>query len=387
MAIKDIFGKISGDKGRRRGLVLIALVFAAIGAGLYLRAKPDEARVTQLRPVPNQQPTVQGGNVVSPTYQQALNEADRQRATEAQAKGESTVPTIVLTPQSKGAPEDPDRQRARLPGNEPPRQDAVVPPQPLRIAQPLPPPTPAARPVNDQVIQNVARSFGPMNDEKLVGAKVDYFNDGKLSGAGSDGMRQLAQIVAANQGSVADSLKPFPGTVLYATMVSEANSDAPGPVLARIEQGPLSGATLIGQFKIAQNALVIDFKKMTVVSVRDGRQVARTVEVEAFAVDTDKLGTALATDVDRHLFQKVAITAAASFVQGLGNAVGQSGATVTRDMTGTTIGYPQLDTRQQLLVAGGQTAGQVGSILSREFGNVPTTVKVRSGTPIGILFL
>ncbi|MFG9976627.1 hypothetical protein ACG3QR_33250, partial [Pseudomonas aeruginosa] len=71
-------------------------------------------------------------------------------------------------------------------------------------------------------------------------------------------------------------------------------------------------------------------------------------------------------------FQKVAITAAASFVQGFGNAVGQSGATVSRDTTGTTIAYPTLDTKQQLIVAGGQTAGQVGNILTREFGNVPT---------------
>lgn len=385
MAIKDILGKVTGEKGTRRGLFVIGGVFALIAAIFYFRGGAEENRVTQLRPVPNQQPTVQGGNVVSPTYMQALKDQDSQRAAEAQAKGESTVPTIVLTPQGKGAPEDPDRQRARLPGNEPPRQDAVVVAPPLRVAQALPPPA-VVRPVNDQVVQNVTRSFGAMQDDKLTGAKVEYFNDGKLSGA-VDANRQLAQIVSANQGSLADSLKPFPGTVLYAEMVSEANSDAPGPVLAKILQGNLAGATLIGSFKIAQNALVIDFKKMTVVDIRGGQKVARTVDVEAYAVDTDKLGTALATDVDRHLFQKVAITAASSFVQGLGNAVGQSGATVSRDTTGTTIAYPTLDTKQQLIVAGGQTAGQVGNILTREFGNVPTTVKVRSGTPIGILFM
>ena len=385
MAIKDILGKVNGEKGTRRGLFVIGAVFALIAAIFYFRGGAEENRVTQLRPVPNQQPTVQGGNVVSPTYMQALKDQDSQRAAEAQAKGESTVPTIVLTPQGKGAPEDPDRQRARLPGNEPPRQDAVVVAPPLRVAQALPPPA-VVRPVNDQVVQNVTRSFGAMQDDKLTGAKVEYFNDGKLSGA-VDANRQLAQIVSANQGSLADSLKPFPGTVLYAEMVSEANSDAPGPVLAKILQGNLAGATLIGSFKIAQNALVIDFKKMTVVDIRGGQKVARTVDVEAYAVDTDKLGTALATDVDRHLFQKVAITAASSFVQGLGNAVGQSGATVSRDTTGTTIAYPTLDTKQQLIVAGGQTAGQVGNILTREFGNVPTTVKVRSGTPIGILFM
>lgn len=386
MAIKGIWGKVTGEKGTRRGLFVIGGVFAVIAAVFYFRGSADEGRVTQLRPAPGQQPAVQGGNVVSPTYMQALKDQDNQRAAEAQAKGESTVPTIILTPQGKGAPEEPDRQRARLPGNEPPRQDVVVVAPPLRVPA-TPPPPAIVRPVNDQVVQNVTRSFGKLDDDKLVGAKVEYFNDGKLAGPVVDANRQLAQIVSANQGNLADALKPFPGTVLYAEMVSEANSDAPGPVLARILQGPLSGATLIGSFKVAQNALVIDFKKLTVVDIRGGNKVARTVDVEAYAVDTDKLGTALATDVDRHLFQKVAITAAASFVQGFGNAVGQSGATVSRDTTGTTIAYPTLDTKQQLIVAGGQTAGQVGNILTREFGNVPTTVKVRSGTPIGILFL
>lgn len=382
--------RLSGDRGSRRLLFVVVGVILAIVAGYFFSQSPAPVNVSNVRPVPAQAPTIQGGSAVSPAYRQALNESDTKRAEDARLKGESAVPTIVLNPQTAATPPDPDRQSPRLPGNEPPRQEPIVVARPLTVQQPLPPPVapPVVRQMNDVQVQALAKSIGTMSDDRLAGAKVEYFNDGKLASAeAGDGSRQLAQIVAANSGQIVDPLKPFPGTVLYAEMVSEANSDAPGPVLARIQQGPLTGATLIGQFKAGQESLVIDFRRMTVVKNEGGRQIAKTIDIEAYAVDADRLSTGLATDVDRHLFQKIALTAATTFVQGLGNAVGQSGATVTRDQTGTTIAYPTLDTKQQLLVAGGQTAGQIGSIVQREFGNRPTTIKVRSGTPVGILFL
>jgi intracellular multiplication protein IcmE len=384
-----VLKRLSGDRGNRRLLWVVGVVMLAIVAGYLFSKSPAPVNVSNVRPVPAQMPTTQGGAAVSPAYRQALNESDTQRAEEARQKGESAVPTIVLNPQTAASPPDPDRQSPRLPGNEPPRQEPIVVARPLQVNQPLPPPAapPMARQMNDIQVQALAKSIGTMGDDKLQGANVEYFNDGKLVAAAGDGSGQLAQIVSANSGQIVDPLKPFPGTVLYAEMVSEANSDSPGPVLARIQQGPLTGATLIGQFKAGQESLVIDFKRMTVVKNEGGRQVAKTIDIEAYAVDADKLGTGLATDVDRHLFQKIALTAATTFVQGLGNAVGQSGSTVTRDQTGTTVAYPTLDTKQQLLVAGGQTAGQIGSIVQREFGNRPTTIKVRSGTPVGILFL
>jgi intracellular multiplication protein IcmE len=384
------FKRLTGDKGNRRLLWVVGFVMLAIAGGYFFSRAPAQVNVSNLRPVPAQLPTTQGGAAVSPAYRQALNESDTQRAEEARQKGESAVPTIVLNPQTAASPSDPDRQSPRLPGNEPPRQEPVVVARPLTVPQLSPPPMapPVVRQMNDMQVQQLAKSIGTMGDDRLAGAKVEYFNDGKFTTADAgDGSRQLAQIVSANSGQIVDPLKPFPGTVLYAEMVSEANSDAPGPVLARIEQGPLSGATLIGQFKAGQESLVIDFRKMTVVKNEGGRQIAKTIDIEAYAVNASTLSTAVATDVDRHLFQKIALTAATTFVQGLGNAVGQSGATVSRDQTGTTIAYPTLDTKQQLLVAGGQTAGQIGSIVQREFGNRPTTIKVRSGTPVGILFL
>lgn len=385
-----VFKRLTGNSGNRRLLWVVGAVLMAIALGYFFSRPPAQVNVSNIRPVPAQAPTVQGGNAISPAYRQALNESDTQRADEARQKGESAVPTIVLNPQSSAAPPEPDRQSPRLPGNEPPRQEPIVVARPLQVQPLAPPPLPPApvRPMTDVQVQALGRSIGAMGDDRLAGARVEYFHDGKYASAEIDGSRQLAQIVSGNSGQIADPLKPFAGTVLYAEMVSEANSDAPGPVLARIEQGPLRGATLIGQFKAGQESLVIDFRRMTVVRNEGGRQVAKTLDIEAYAVNSDTLSTAVATDVDRHLFQKIALTAATSFVQGLGQAVAQSGTTVSQvPGAGTTITTPTLDTKQQLMVAGGQAAGQIGGIVMREFGNRPTTIRVRAGTPVGILFL
>src|SRR5690606_19424776 len=133
---------------------------------------------------------------------------------------------------------------------------------------------------------------------------------------------------------------------------SRANSDAPGPVLARILQGEYEGATLIGSFQTVRNALVISFDRMTVRTTRDGEEINETVAIETVAVDTSHIGTALATKVDRHLFQKLAIGFTASFAQGFGKALASNGRTVIRTDSGTVIeSSSELDTEQQLLAA------------------------------------
>lgn len=77
---------------------------------------------------------------------------------------------------------------------------------------------------------------------------------------------------------------------------------------------------------------------------------------------------------------------AASFLQGLGQAVADSGTTVTSDSGVVTESTSDLDTEETILVA----LGQVGQNASGEVGklqNTPPTVKVKAGMGIGILFM
>jgi intracellular multiplication protein IcmE len=181
---------------------------------------------------------------------------------------------------------------------------------------------------------------------------------------------------------------PLAGKILYAQMISRADSDAPGPVLAKIVQGDYAGATLIGSFQKAENALVISFDRMTVENTRDGEEINETVAIEAIAVSTDYIGTALATHVDRHLFQKIGIGFLAGFAEGFGDAISQKGETTINGTSGTvTTTTGDLSTKEELYAAGGKAVSNTGSILMDEFGRRPTTVRVESGTPIGVLFL
>ncbi|MFC6049755.1 DotG/IcmE/VirB10 family protein, partial [Methylobacterium hispanicum] len=258
---------------------------------------------------------------------------------------------------------------------------------PVINTNPVRAPIQSAGPERNPLVELMAQQMRAIAEDKPGTASVTYFHDHKEVAAESERDRQLQTIAGASGPPGLDPSLPLPGTILYAETIGEANSDAPGPVLVQVLQGPLAGSRLIGTFRVAQEALVLEFDRMTVPEDRQNRKPARVVQLKAVAVDTEKLGTAMATDVDRRLFEKVAFGFSAAFLQGFGQAVAQSGTTYTRDVFGSTFTTPRLNTKQQLFVAGGAAAGQVGSTLNSVFGTRPTTVKVRAGTPVGILFL
>ena len=181
---------------------------------------------------------------------------------------------------------------------------------------------------------------------------------------------------------------PLPGQILYAQLKSRANSDTPGPILAEIVQGDLAGTTLLGSFSVANEALILQFNTATVTETLSGEVVNDTFPINAIAVDTKYIGTALATDVDRHLFERIAVTFATSFIGGFGELMASSGGTTITQPDGTVIEQnPTLTVKDQALSSAGQAVGEVGGILNEYYGNKPTTVIVESGTPIGLLFL
>ncbi len=322
-----------------------------------------------------------------------IDDADRDRQQRAESEGRSALPTVVAQPMAPVDMPNEDRNRQ---GNgdgierpDPPVVRPVIAPPVLPVA-----PVVAAVPVNqvdDGLAELMKRQMEQIARIQFGPADVKYYaKENVIAGAGQPAPSQ-AQAAAAGAASMVDPLTglklPLAGTILYAEMVSTANSDAPGPILARIAQGEFAGATLIGSFETKRDALVLSFKTMTVQNLRDGTEVNKSVTINAVAVDTKEIGTALATDVDRHILTNLGFTAAAAFAQGFGQAIGQSGQTTNIGLGGVTVSNPTLSTRQQLYVAGGVAAGAAGQILNQTYGNRPTTVKVASGTPVGILFL
>lgn len=186
-----------------------------------------------------------------------------------------------------------------------------------------------------------------------------------------------------NQGS---KLVPAAGTILYARMIGELNSDAPGPALATIVQGPLAGARIIGQFQTARAGLVIKFSTMTVPAL-DGSGTI-TTPINAIAVSASSLTSGMATSINDHMLSNLAVTFVAGFAQGFGQVLSQSGSTTTTTGTGLAIiSNPALTLPKELAAAGGTAAGAAGGLFQQLYGNRPPTIKLAAGTPFALVFM
>ncbi|MCV9965076.1 hypothetical protein OIU34_24570 [Pararhizobium sp. BT-229] len=389
--MKQIISNLKGTVTKSKGMLVFAGVAILGVSGWYYTRTPEVPVTPSLVSggVMNET-TVHGGTEpISPDYKEQLHTADDRRAEEALDKGGSAIPTVIGNTIESEAPllviQD---DKPKTPEIEEPVAEIMQ--QPIALNAPntetvplVTAPPPAVAVPQEQIngmLNAMTRRVPPVAEVVAFGAVMP---------AAPAAEQSAPSVSSAAADAAASKVKlPLAGTILYAQMVGRANSDHPGPVLAKILQGEYTGATLIGTFQVAQNALVINFDRMTVATTRDGEEINETVPIQATAVDTTYIGSGLATKVDRHMFQKLAIAFTAGFAQGFGEAISDTGETTIDTGNGTiTTGGKDLDTKEELLAAGGQAVSEAGSILQQEFGNRPTTVIVEAGTPIGVLFL
>jgi len=382
-----------GTSGSKRMMVIVP-VAAVVAGGLWYMSSNEAGVLKSGLPAPDRQNiTVQGGK--APTQEMAANlqKDDSRRIVEASEQGFSAIPTVQAQPV---APLDmPDEDRGRLGAGDVPQRP--TPPVVERPPLPIQPPPPVPTPVQYQQAQHSdpdpgieqARRFLEGIKPSFPAADVKYYYKG--GEAKPDLAAAQAQVPGAYNPALLDPASgikvPLPGTIVYAVMVSGANSDTPGPVVARIVTGDLAGSTLVGSFQTQREGVFISFQTMSVGRTRDGDDINKAIPVNAVAVDSKTVGTGIASDVDRHLLTNVGLTAAAAFMQGLGQAVATSGQAYSQTLGGTVVVNPQRTLRDQLYIGGGVGAGAAGQALVQAYGNRPPTVTVDAGTPVGILFL
>jgi intracellular multiplication protein IcmE len=380
--------------GSKKLLVFLGLlILVVIGYVLSSSPEPNVARSQVPSGGLGRDIPVQGVVENNPVYNTELDKNDSDVFDQAKATGATAIPTLRANPTQVSTPvlvtpeptpavpviENPEPQITQQPilvqapiNNVP----IVAPPNANRIAD------------NKARVDSMAKYMAEMR-RPIPTASVTTF--GNPSDFIKEEPQQSASVAQTTSGTAQQQSKitlPLSGKILYAELVGRANSDVPGPVIAKVLQGEYAGATLIGSFKAAREHLVISFDKMTVETTANGEEINETISISAVAVDTSNIGTGLATSVDRHLFQKLAIGFTSAFAQGLGDAIGDKGSTTYNTSNGTiTTRNGDLNTEEQLLSAGGQAIAKGGSILDSEFGNRPTTIIVEGGTAIGVLFL
>ena len=132
-----------------------------------------------------------------------------------------------------------------------------------------------------------------------------------------------------------------------------------------------------------KDKLLITFSSLSTPWLND------STTINAIAIDPDTARTAISGAVNHHYLLRYGSMFASSFLTGIASAITQSGATTQTPTAGTgttTTTHPKLDTHQKIMVALGNVGTQYGSNFSENF-NTPPTVRVASGSGIGLLIM
>jgi intracellular multiplication protein IcmE len=171
------------------------------------------------------------------------------------------------------------------------------------------------------------------------------------------------------------------GTIEYAQLINEANSDVPGPIVALLASGPFSGSKLLGSFTRQNEYLTLQFTTLV-------DKKGLSIPIQATALDPATTLAGMATDIDRRYWERVILPAAAEFIQGLGQAYAQQESQTVVVSSGTTVSSTQdLDFKKELAKGIESAADQVGEVLDEEGNQTEILVRVQAGTPMGILFM
>ncbi len=393
---------------------IAALVLgAAVLAGGYIMvfgAGEEQEQKAVIRGDFGQVKQVAGKEDLDPEYQKQLEAENKRRAEAAAQRGGSAIPTPIGTAKETGLalPNMPEQQeddplrewrkqaeakRMTVEKQVLQEEDAAPQPEIVPLVQPVRPQQAAIKmdPKYAEMLSKQMRVIiGGHAPGKTAVAQVTQVDSEYVVMQREREMMQQSQIQMANASysgaampageekeAFAKVIVPG-GSIAYAQLLNELNSDVPGPVLAHVLSGPFAGGRAIGKMETKQEFIVITFNHI----VKDGV----TYQIDALALDEQTTLGAHQTDVDHHYFTRIILPAAAKFVEGYAGAVAQTGTSVTGTAGGgTATETPEPSANEELLKGGEEAAKKVSEILD-ENANRPVTVKVAKGTTMGLFF-
>lgn len=332
-----------------------------------------------------------GTEEASPAYIAAVEEENEARIDEAYQQGGSALPTPIdppvgrLTiPEEEVESEDPLQRWRQLQEERLQRE--------LQQTQPInPEPIPQDTGQTEAVVA-LADIMSQQMQAILEGQSTNTIQSKQITspsafaqGGGSVGINGNGESNEDDDFFEDEDLENFEnvllpaGEILYAQLLTEANSDIGGAILAQIVSGPLSGSRIIGSFEKKEELLVLSFETVIIDGV--------STSISAIAIDPDTTLSAMATDVDHRYLQRVFFPMAAAFVEGAAEAISESGRT-TVTIQGESVAEETEETDSGQEIASGVTeAGQELREILDDMADVEVLVRVQPGTPMGILFL
>ena len=367
--------------------IVVAAVATIIGGIVLFGGKEEKKVMSQIRGA-RDVTAVPGMEAVSPEMEKALVQVNEETAEQAARTGGSAMPVPITPPEAKlglpdldGGDEEDPLERWRKIQEERQKREA------LQGKANAPQGDPNA-PIVEKLAKSMSQQMQTILDSQAIQPshveivtteswleKKKLAQEEKVAKARAEA--EASRKVTASR--VLDIIQPA-GTIEYAQLITEANSDVPGPVLAQIMSGPLRGARLLGSFKAQEEHLVLNFKTVVVDGV--------SYSADAIALDPSSAHPGVVTEIDQRYFKRVILPAAAAFVEGMGKAIAESGSTSV-SVSGETVvqSENELDTRQEALKGVEEAADKVGEFLDKEASTTKRLVKVHAGTAVGILFL
>jgi len=387
-----------GEAWRNKPILKLLVIMVGVGAALALvmgtvtsDKKPIQSNVATA-PDLSEPP----GGTASPFFIEQNSQANHDRADAAMQVGGSALPTPVgrdmtaVVDKNKKDPmvefkEETERLKQELRTEQ--QQNTM---QLQAMQQKM-----AAQPRNDlgatqdeslaramqKQMETLMESWTPRSAKVVNGYGEQVMKDMETKSAAVYSQMQGIQDQASAQAAqaVPDKVIVPSGTVNYVQLLTEANSDIPGPILAQILSGPLSGGRAIGRFQVLNDFLVMSF---SVVSLK-GKEYA----INAIALDPDTTLGGLATEVDHRYLTRVLLPAAGAFVQAFGQSLSETDTTTTVT-DGSVLQDKAKKGGKEAMYAGIGQAGQtLQEFFQSEANNTKTLVRVAVGTPMGMFFL
>lgn len=364
------------------GLVLVAGVAYLFGGEAQEEKNSFMSAGSDVTSVPGEE------GEASPAYIEAIEQQNQEELELAIKKRESVIPIPVPTsdtrleiPEEEEEVEDPLHRWRML-------QDERVEREMKRQEIEAEPVTVLNAEQQNESIQRLSQSM-TQQMQKVLGANNENqtfttntyisYNEttaegGATAGAGGAGapggfteMTEEEIIIAA-------------GKIYYGQTLLEANSDVPNVVLVRIVSGPLKGWKLMGSFSVMDDIemLAITFN----IAVNDeGKQLG----VNAVMLNPETSLPAMRTDVDHRYLRRILLPAAAAFIEGYAEAIGETETEViiVGESAVTTEDEPSDGEEVALGIA--EMGADIADIID-DLGDVPVRIKIDAGTPIGIFF-
>ncbi|MDH2183812.1 type IV secretion protein DotG [Pseudomonas sp. GD03651] len=173
------------------------------------------------------------------------------------------------------------------------------------------------------------------------------------------------------------------GTIMYATLDAEVNTDDGGDVLATIRGGKWNGSKLIGKIEQAPDNIRVKFTILAP-PVNDSRP---TMRISAVALREDDAKQGIAETKDHHTMKRYFALGAASLLSGYGRAYQQTAGTTIISPSGVVAQTTTEPSTKQVI---GSSVGEMGTAIASEVRrgfNRPATYATPANKGFGLFFL